>query len=64
MALALGFAATGRGLARNVDALEQKPNLMPGHLEKTPPTKEPGGLDPYLDGRRKAGPTAPWVRLG
>jgi adenylate cyclase len=26
-----------------------------GHLEKTLPTKEPGGLDPYLAGLRKAG---------
>ena len=44
------FAATGRGPGHNADALEQKPNLMPDYWEKTPPTKEPGGLKSYLDG--------------
>ncbi len=36
-------------------ALGQKPDLSLSYLEKTLPTKEPGGLAPYLDGLRKAG---------
>ncbi len=36
-------------------ALEQKPDLSLSYLKKTFPTKHPGGLDPYLDGLRKAG---------
>ena len=36
-------------------ALEQKPDLSLAYLERTLPTKEPGGLEPYLDGLRKAG---------
>ena len=36
-------------------ALEQKPDLSLSYLKKTLPTKHPGGLDPYLDGLRKAG---------
>ncbi len=36
-------------------ALERKPDLSLAYLEKTLPTKHPGGLDPYLDGLRKAG---------
>ena len=36
-------------------ALERKPDLSLAYLEKTLPTKEPGGLAPYLDGLRKAG---------
>jgi adenylate cyclase len=36
-------------------ALEQKPDLSLSYLKKTVPTKHPGGLDPYLDGLRKAG---------
>ncbi|MEE8118494.1 MAG: hypothetical protein V3T39_02940, partial [Gammaproteobacteria bacterium] len=36
-------------------ALKEKPDLSLAYLEKTLPTKEPGGLKPYLDGLRKAG---------
>jgi hypothetical protein len=36
-------------------ALEAKPDLSLAYLAKTLPTKELGGLDPYLDGLRKAG---------
>jgi len=36
-------------------ALEAMPDLSLAYLEKTLPTKEPGGLDPYLEGLRKAG---------
>ncbi|MFQ5939902.1 MAG: tetratricopeptide repeat protein, partial [Alphaproteobacteria bacterium] len=36
-------------------ALEQRPDLSLSYLKKTLPTKHPGGLDPYLDGLRKAG---------
>ena len=36
-------------------ALEEKPGLSLSYIAKTLPTKEPGGLDPYLDGLRKAG---------
>ena len=36
-------------------ALEQKPDLSLGFVKETLPTKYPGGLDPYLDGLRKAG---------
>ncbi len=37
------------------EALEAKPDLSLTYLEKTLPTKEPDGLEPYLDGLRKAG---------
>jgi hypothetical protein len=37
------------------EALRQKPDLSLAFLESTLPTKQPGGLDPYLDGLRKAG---------
>jgi adenylate cyclase len=37
------------------EALEAKPDLTLSYLKKTFPTKHPGGLDPYLDGLRKAG---------
>ena len=37
------------------EALEAKPDLSIAYLIETLPTKEPGGLDPYLDGLRKAG---------
>ncbi len=37
------------------EALRHKPDLSLTYLEKTLPTKEPGGLKPYLDGLRKAG---------
>jgi adenylate cyclase len=36
-------------------ALEAMPDLTLSYLEKTLPTKEVGGLDPYLQGLRKAG---------
>ncbi len=36
-------------------ALEAMPDLTLSYLAKTLPTKEPGGLDPYLDGLRTAG---------
>jgi len=39
------------------DALERKPDLSLSYLEETLPTKEPGGLAPYLDGLHKAGLT-------
>jgi adenylate cyclase len=37
------------------EALRRKPDLSLAFLAKTLPTKHPGGLDPYLDGLRKAG---------
>ena len=37
------------------EALRRKPDLSLTYLLKTFPTKYPGGLDPYLDGLRKAG---------
>ncbi len=36
-------------------ALREKPDLTLAYLKKTLPTKQPGGLKPYLDGLRKAG---------
>ncbi len=36
-------------------AMQQKPDLSLSYLEKTLPTKQPGKLQPYLDGLRKAG---------
>jgi len=36
-------------------ALDAKPDLTLAYLATTLPTKEPGGLDPYLEGLRKAG---------
>ncbi len=36
-------------------ALEAMPDLSLAYLEKTLPTKQPGGLEPYLEGLRKAG---------
>ncbi len=36
-------------------ALEAMPDLSLAYLDKTFPTKEPGGLDRYLEGLRKAG---------
>jgi len=40
------------------EALREKPDLTLAYVERTFPTKEPGGLAPYLDGLRKAGLTA------
>ena len=37
------------------EALRRKPDLSLAYLETTLPTKQPGGLEPYLDGLRKAG---------
>ena len=37
------------------EALRRKPDLSLGYLAKTLPTKHPDGLEPYLDGLRKAG---------
>ncbi len=37
------------------EALRRKPDLSLAYLEKTFQTKEPGALEPYLDGLRKAG---------
>ena len=37
------------------DALKEKPDLTLSYLADVLPTKKPGGLDPYLDGLRKAG---------
>jgi hypothetical protein len=36
-------------------ALEAKPDLSIGFLEKNLPTKHAGGLDHYLEGLRKSG---------
>jgi adenylate cyclase len=49
----LGQAAEAREAVD--EALRRKPDLSLGYLAKTLPTKQPGGLDPYLDGLRKAG---------
>ena len=37
------------------EALRQKPDLSLSYLEKTLPTKQPGELQPYFDGLRRAG---------
>jgi adenylate cyclase len=37
------------------EALRRKPDLSLAYLEKTFPTKQPDGLEPYLEGLRKAG---------
>ena len=37
------------------EALQIKPDLSLSYLERTLPTKQPGGLQPYLNGLRKAG---------
>jgi hypothetical protein len=36
-------------------ALEAKPDLTLAYLTEALPTRQPGGLDPYLDGLRAAG---------
>ncbi len=56
--LAAPLAHLGRieeARAAVAEALEQKPDLPLSYLKKTLPTKQPDGLDPYLDGLRKAG---------
>ena len=37
------------------EALQRKPDLSLAYLKTTLPTKQPGGLDTYLEGLRKAG---------
>jgi adenylate cyclase len=37
------------------EALQRKPDLSLAYLETTLPTKQPGGLETYFDGLRKAG---------
>ncbi len=37
------------------EAMRELPDLSLSYLKKTLPTKDPGGLDPYLDGLRMAG---------
>ena len=37
------------------EALRRKPDLSLAYVETTLPTKQPGGLDTFLDGLRKAG---------
>jgi adenylate cyclase len=37
------------------EALQRKPDLSLAYLKTTLPTKQPGGLESYLDGLRKAG---------
>jgi adenylate cyclase len=57
-ALAAAQAHLGRmdeARAAVAAALEAKPDLTLTYLRETLPTKQPGGLDPYLDGLRKAG---------
>jgi adenylate cyclase len=49
----LGQSAEARAAVE--EALRRKPDLSLAYLETTFPTKHPGGLDPYLDGLRKAG---------
>jgi len=36
-------------------AIEEKPDLTVSFVEKNMPTKDPGGLAPYLNSLRKAG---------
>ncbi len=57
-ALAASLAHLGRmeeARAAVAAALEAMPELSLSYLAKTLPTREPGGLDPYLEGLRKAG---------
>ncbi len=56
--LAAALARLGRmdeARAAVAAALEAKPDLTLTYLAETLPTKEPGGLAPYLDGLRDAG---------
>ena len=39
------------------EALKEKPDMALAYLKELLPTKEPDGLDPFLDGLRKAGLT-------
>ncbi|MFQ6022952.1 MAG: tetratricopeptide repeat protein, partial [Acidiferrobacterales bacterium] len=56
LASALGNLGQSEDARAAVDeALRQKPDLSLSYLEKTMPTKEPGGLKPYLDDLRVAG---------
>ena len=57
-ALAASLALLGQtdeARAAVAAALEAMPDLTLSYLKKTLPTKEPGGLDPYLEGLRRAG---------
>jgi adenylate cyclase len=56
LASALGNLGQTAEAREAVDkALERKPDLSLTYLETTLPTKEPGGLETYFDGLRKAG---------
>ncbi len=56
LASALGNAGRLEEARQNVDqALNRKPDLTLAYLEKTLPTKYPGGIATYPDGLRKAG---------
>ncbi len=52
-----GWSALKGASARDAvqEALRLKSGLSLSYLAKTLPTKHPGGIDPYLDGLRKAG---------
>lgn len=55
LASALGNLGQTKEARKALDeALERIPDLSLAYLTKTLPTKDPGGLDPYLDGLRKA----------
>ena len=56
LASALGnLGQTAEAQAAVDEALRRKPDLSLTYLETTLPTKQPGGLERYLDGLRKAG---------
>ena len=56
LASALGNLGQADGARAAVDAaLKEKPDLTLAYLRKTLPTREAGGLEPYLEGLRKAG---------
>ena len=56
LASALGNLGQSAAAREALDeALRRKPDLSRAYLEATLPVKQPGGLDPYLEGLRKAG---------
>jgi adenylate cyclase len=56
LASALGNLGQSAAAREALDeALRRKPGLSRAYLEATLPVKQPGGLDPYLEGLRKAG---------
>ena len=58
LALALGnLDRTDEACAALEEAFKEKPDMTFVYLIELLPTKEPGGLDPFLDGLRKAGLT-------